>query len=53
MKRVTAIVSGRIQDVGYRAKVVGTAKKFGSTGYVLNLEDGRVKIVTEGTGVPR
>jgi len=48
MKRITATVSGRIQDVGYRAKIVGTAKKLGLTGYVQNLADGRVKIVVEG-----
>ena len=48
MKRITVIVSGRIQDVGYRAKVVGIAKELGLTGYVQNLEDGRVKMVAEG-----
>lgn len=50
VKRITAILSGRIQDVEYRTMVVRIAKKFGSTGYVLNLEDGRVKIVAEGKG---
>ena len=50
MERITVIVSGRIQDVGYRAKVVAIAKEFGLTGYVQNPEDGRVKIVTEGKG---
>ena len=48
MKRITAIVSGRIQDVGYRAKVVAIAKELGLTGNIQNLEDGRVKIVAEG-----
>jgi len=51
MKRITAIVSGGIQNVGYRARVVGIAKKFELTGNVQNLEDGRVKIVAEGEEV--
>ena len=50
MKRVTAIVVGRIQKVGYRARVVSIAKEFGLTGYVQNLDDGRVKIVAECEG---
>jgi acylphosphatase len=50
VERITAILSGRVQDVEYRTMVVRIAKKFGSTGYVLNLEDGRVKIVAEGKG---
>ncbi len=51
MKRITAIVSGGIQNVGYRARVVGIAKKFELTGNVQNLEDDRVKIVAEGEEV--
>ncbi len=48
MKRITAIVSGRIQNVGYRARVVGIAKEFMLTGNVQNLEGDRVKIIAEG-----
>jgi len=48
MKRITAIVSGRIQDVGYRARVVAIAKEFGLKGNIQNLEDGRVRITAEG-----
>ncbi|MEA1868728.1 MAG: acylphosphatase, partial [Euryarchaeota archaeon] len=48
MKRITAIVSGRIQNVGYRARVVGIAKEFMLTGNVQNLEDDGVKIIAEG-----
>ena len=47
MNKIRATVSGRIQNVGYRAKVIGIAKNFGLTGFVLNLDDGRVRIVAE------
>ena len=48
MKRITTVVSGNIQNVGYRAKVIPIAKAFGLTGFVQNLVDGRVKIIAEG-----
>jgi len=48
MKRIKVVVSGNIQNVGYRAKVIGIAKTFGLTGSVQNLDDGRVKIIAEG-----
>ena len=48
MKRITLTVSGNVQKVGYRAKVVDTARELGLTGFVENLEGGRVKIVAEG-----
>jgi acylphosphatase len=48
MKRITATVSGRIQNVGYRARVVSIAKEFEVTGSVQNLSDGRVRITAEG-----
>ena len=48
MKRITATVSGRIQNVGYRARVVSIAKEFGVTGSVRNLSDGGVRITAEG-----
>ncbi len=48
MKRITAIMSGNVQNVGYRARVVEIAKKSGITGSVQNLTDGRVKIIAEG-----
>ena len=37
------IVSGRVQGVYYRANVAKNAKKAGFSGYVKNLEDGRVE----------
>ncbi|RZN37738.1 MAG: hypothetical protein EF813_05530 [Methanosarcinales archaeon] len=48
MERIIAIMSGNVQNVGYRARVVGIAKEFGMTGTVQNLRDGRVKIIADG-----
>jgi len=47
-KRLTAYVSGTVQKVGYRARVMDFAKMLGLNGTVENLDDGRVKIVAEG-----
>jgi acylphosphatase len=47
MNKIKATVSGRIQKVGYRAKVIGIAKELGLTGFIQNLDDGRVKIIAE------
>jgi acylphosphatase len=38
------LVSGRIQGVGFRDYVQRTATKLGVTGYVRNLDDGRVEV---------
>ena len=48
MKRLTAYVSGRVQRVGYRAKVIQLANCLGITGIIENLSDGRVRIIAEG-----
>jgi len=48
MKKIKAVVSATIQNVGYRAKVIGFAKLFDLTGFVQNLDNGRVKIIAEG-----
>jgi acylphosphatase len=48
MKRLTAYVSGKVQKVGYRARVMEIARILGLKGIVGNTEDGRVKIVAEG-----
>ena len=47
MNKIRATVSGTIQNVGYRAKVIRIAKGFGLTGFIQNLEDGRVRIIAE------
>ena len=46
--KLTAFVSGKVQEVGYRARIVDIANAFGLTGMVENLKDGRVKIIAEG-----
>ncbi len=46
--RVHIFVSGRVQGVFFRASTKKKAKKFGLTGWVGNLFDGRVEIVIEG-----
>lgn len=49
MKRLTAYVSGSIQKVGYRARVVQIANALGLTGLIENLADGRARIIAEGS----
>jgi acylphosphatase len=46
--RITALVSGQVQGVGYRAFVRQQARDLGVTGYAENLADGRVEVVAEG-----
>jgi acylphosphatase len=48
MMKLTALVSGKVQEVGYRARVADIANAFGLTGMVENRKDGRVKIIAEG-----
>jgi|TARA_Y200000002_G_C22357345_1_gene527600 acylphosphatase len=40
--------TGRVQGVGFRYQVVSIAKGFELTGYVKNLQDGRVELLAEG-----
>ena len=47
-KRAVHYVSGSIQRTGYRIKAVSLAKAFDITGIIVNLPDGRVKIIAEG-----
>ncbi len=46
--RVVALVSGRVQGVGYRWFVRQTATARGLAGSATNLPDGRVEVVLEG-----
>jgi len=48
MKRLTAYVSGKVQRVGYRARVIQLANGLGLKGIIENLSDGRVRIIAEG-----
>ena len=42
-------VEGRVQGVGYRQYTRRCAERHGVVGYVMNMHDGRVCIVAEGT----
>ena len=46
--KLTAFVSGKVQEVGYRARIVDIANALGLKGVVENQKDGRVKIIAEG-----
>ncbi|GAB4134460.1 MAG: acylphosphatase [Ignavibacteriales bacterium] len=46
--RVEVIVKGLVQGVGFRYFILRKARELGLTGYVQNLFDGNVLIVTEG-----
>lgn len=46
--RMTVLVSGRVQGVGFRAYVRRWALDVALAGYVENLSDGRVEVVAEG-----
>ena len=48
MMRLVAYVSGRVQRVGFRAKILSLAASMGLVGMVQNRPDGRVLIIAEG-----
>lgn len=47
-QRLTALISGRVQGVGFRAFIRRHALDRGLSGYAENLDDGRVEVVAEG-----
>ena len=48
-ERLTALVRGRVQAVGYRAFVQRHARDLGVAGHAENLPDGRVEVMAEGS----
>jgi acylphosphatase len=44
----TVFFSGRVQGVGFRYTATQVAKEFEVTGFVTNLDDGRVRLEAEG-----
>ncbi len=48
MKQLSAYVSGNVQRVGYRARIIQLANGLGLKGFVENLNDERVRIIAQG-----
>jgi acylphosphatase len=48
MKNMQIFFSGTVQGVGFRFTAERLARRFSVTGFVRNLEDGRVEVVAEG-----
>ncbi|ELS03471.1 acylphosphatase [Xenococcus sp. PCC 7305] len=48
MKRIRAIVSGKVQGVSFRMYTRAQARQLGVCGYVRNLRNGKVEIVAAG-----
>jgi len=46
--RLSLVISGRVQGVGFRASAYDEAQSLGLTGWVRNLPSGEVEMVMEG-----
>jgi acylphosphatase len=51
MRRLTAVVQGRVQGVGFRAYTQQEAVRLNLAGWVANRWDGSVKVVAEGPDI--
>jgi acylphosphatase len=49
MRRIRAIVSGRVQGVSYRASTAAKARQLNLAGWVKNLPNGNVELEAEGS----
>jgi len=49
-KRISALVQGRVQGVGFRYFTRDRARVYGLTGWVRNLPDGNVEFEAQGAG---
>lgn len=47
-KRIHAVITGRVQGVGFRSFVEDEADNLGITGWVRNMYSGEVEVIAEG-----
>ncbi len=48
-KRATIVLTGEVQDAGFRGKVMRIAQKLELMGYIENLPNGTVRVICEGS----
>jgi acylphosphatase len=50
-RTIEVLIAGRVQKVGFRACIRKIAANLGLVGEVMNLEDGRVRVIATGEAV--